>query len=397
MKKTQVRSSVALLVALTGCWFPRVDVGDLPDNDGSGGHRGGAQQTGGRFTGGTGGESGSHATPSAIVAVGWYHGCAALADGSVWCWGSNNAGMLPPARVQGLTHPAATVDADYTESCALSDDGWVECWGSSAYGALANSATLGRVRQISLGEYHTCALLLDGSIDCWGSNVHGQLGDGTRSDHSTPQPVPGIDSALQVSAGAALTCALLPDRSVSCWGNNSGSDVCDGLNVVHTSPTAVDGLTDVTQISAGSGHACARHGDGGVSCWGVNFRGEAGVGEPGSPAQCDNGVSRPPARVAGVEDAIQVAAGDTHTCALNATGTVLCWGDNRAGQLGDGTTTSHAAPAPVLGIDSAVKISAGFTQTCALLADASVWCWGVPADAGVVTNPEPLPKRVEFN
>jgi alpha-tubulin suppressor-like RCC1 family protein len=222
------------------------------------------------------------------------------------------------------------------------------------------------------------------------------LGDGTLSERTTPLAVPGITSALQVSAGAALTCALLSDHSVSCWGLGSGADVCDDLNVVHASPVPVDGVSDVEQVSAGSNHACAVHGDGTVSCWGGNFYGQLGTSEPGSPADCESGVARPPARVAGVLDAIQVAAGDTHSCALGAAGAVTCWGNNRAGQLGDGTTTDHSAPSPVIGIDSAVKISVGYTQSCALLANGSIWCWGAAANAGVVDVPQPTPRRLDF-
>ncbi len=43
----------------------------------------------------------------------------------------------------------------------------------------------------------------------------------------------------------------------------------------------------------------------------------------------------------------EIALGGYHTCARKTDGTVLCWGDNFAGQLGDGTTVNRSSPTPV--------------------------------------------------
>ena len=93
---------------------------------------------------------------------------------------------------------------------------------------------------------------------------------------------------------------------------------------------------------------------------------------PGSTGSASVGVTRP-----------VVAAGQFNTCALLAAGTVKCWGDNRAGGLGDGTNTNSTTPVAVRGITDATALAAGGNPTvigaqfgCAVLGDTTVKCWG---------------------
>jgi alpha-tubulin suppressor-like RCC1 family protein len=122
------------------------------------------------------------------------------------------------------------------------------------------------------------------------------------------------------------------------------------------------------QISAGQLHTCARLGDGRVVCWGDDSAGQIGDGTIGG--------SRPPTAVDGIDDAVDVAAGGEHTCAVRATGSIVCWGRNDRGQLGDGTTTARSTPAEVPGITDAVEIGAGLGHSCARHASGTVSCWG---------------------
>jgi alpha-tubulin suppressor-like RCC1 family protein len=84
----------------------------------------------------------------------------------------------------------------------------------------------------------------------------------------------------------------------------------------------------------------------------------------------------PPAEAHGPDYVLQIAAGDYHTCALRGDGTVRCWGRNKEGQLGDGTTTDRLSPVPVLGLGPVQALSLGANFSCALLRDKTVLCWG---------------------
>ncbi len=86
-------------------------------------------------------------------------------------------------------------------------------------------------------------------------------------------------------------------------------------------------------------------------------------------------VWRPLART-DVSDASSVTVGQRHICVLHGDQTVSCWGDNRYGQLGNGTLDTSDTAVPVPGLTDVVEISAGPFHTCARRSDDTVWCWG---------------------
>lgn len=79
---------------------------------------------------------------------------------------------------------------------------------------------------------------------------------------------------------------------------------------------------------------------------------------------------------AGLGFATRITAGFGHTCALNREGQIWCWGANKGGQLGDGTTTLRTTPVAVAGLQQATDVVAGSTITCALDKSGAVLCWG---------------------
>ena len=124
----------------------------------------------------------------------------------------------------------------------------------------------------------------------------------------------------------------------------------------------------VVQIAAGNTHSCALLSDGTVRCWGANDQGQ--LGSP-TPAQSDTAVTVPR-----VDQAIAIAAGDSHTCALLRDGSVMCWGSNYHGQLGDGSRTTWYIPSHVRDLTGAVELALGNSHSCARRADRVVLCWG---------------------
>jgi hypothetical protein len=74
-----------------------------------------------------------------------------------------------------------------------------------------------------------------------------------------------------------------------------------------------------------------------------------------------------------------------HGLALKADGTVLAWGDNRKGQLGDGTSTDRLLPVAVPGLTGVTALGGGCCLSMALKSDGSVRAWGNNETASSVT------------
>jgi len=127
--------------------------------------------------------------------------------------------------------------------------------------------------------------------------------------------------------------------------------------------------TDIVGLAAGGSHTCALRSSGVVVCWGSNRAGQLGDGsrEPRRPS---------PVAVTGVTDAVAIAAGEQHSCAVRRDGQVLCWGNGQSGELGDGRRSSRPTPALVRNLTEVVEVAAGRNHTCARRRSGQVWCWG---------------------
>ena len=197
-----------------------------------------------------------------------------------------------------------------------------------------------RATHLVLGYEESCAVLANGSLACWGRDDDGQLGDGAAS--SAPRPFPvlaetltGVARAVAVSAGSAQTYATLSSGDVVAWGDDFFGELGNATRVSAVAPSPVVNLHGVTSLAGAVGFACAVIEGGAAACWGTDAFGE--LGDDGALA-----LSPTPIAVAGVSDAAAVAAGQSHACALLASGSVACWGANDAGQLGPATAGQSA-------------------------------------------------------
>lgn len=327
------------------------------------------------------------------VAVGNGTTCALRRDGSVWCWGLNDAGELGQGRPSGDASPtpvrvpipaARHVALGAFHACAVLTDGSVRCWGSNKFaqagvaldasparcdegdGTLSPCAPspvavagITNARAVSLGRWHSCALLEDRSVRCWGLNDSAQLGNGRVDPDSAPHasPVtPMVDRATAVASGGSHTCALRDDGTLRCWGWGDLGQLADAPTAecgsgrtfqCATSPAALPAPTSVAAVAAGRYHTCTVGRDGATRCFGRNDNGQAGAA-PSNAVTCLSVPDRFPCVRAPVEVPLSpvsaVSLGDYHACALTLAGEVRCWGWNQFGQLGDGSTDDRSVP-----------------------------------------------------
>ncbi|MEO9255409.1 MAG: RCC1 repeat-containing protein [Tepidiformaceae bacterium] len=232
----------------------------------------------------------------------------------------------------------------------------------------AAQSLLSGVAQISAGYEFTCAVLDGGGIACWGSNEAGQLGDGTYADHGWPVRIDVGGPASAVVAGTFHTCAIVEER-VACWGSNTFGQLGNGGTDSQPLPQPVQGIVGgATAVATGYAHTCAVI-EGGAWCWGVNQDGELGNGTLDSPITT-------PVQVQGLTAGVStVSSGWSHSCAI-IDGGVKCWGDNAAGQLGNGTFIASSVPVAAAGLESGVTAIASYASTSCAIVQGSLKCWG---------------------
>ncbi len=327
------------------------------------------------------------------VSTGSDHTCAVTLAGGVRCWGRNSSGQLgdgtkttrtTAVAVSGLAGGVEAIATGYGHTCALTGAGGVHCWGLNGSGQLGDgtktnrttpvtvSGLTGRVVAVVTGYGHTCALTEAGGVSCWGLNSSGQLGAGSTTIRMTPTWVSGFaNGAAGISAGYSHTCAVTTSGGVQCWGDNSHGQLGDGTTSTRRRPVAVSGLsTGAGAVRGGFAHSCAVKTSGAIRCWGRNSSGQLGDGS--------TAVRKTPASVTGLSsEGAAVSAGYYHTCAVKMSGAVRCWGWNASGQLGDFTTSDSMTPVAVSGLSSgAIEVSGGGRHSCAVTATGSVKCWG---------------------
>jgi alpha-tubulin suppressor-like RCC1 family protein len=215
--------------------------------------------------------------------------------------------------------------------------------------------------QIFAGGANTCARLVNAELVCWGADESGQLGDGARQNRATPTPLAGGEDFVDLAIGdnaraggqnrdrsriASFVCALSRRGGVWCWGNNGAGQLGDGTRENRAAPVAVAGISDAIEVAAGDAHACALHRSGAVSCWGRNEFGAVGDDTMGPSAVRTAAVD-----ALGIRDGVGLALGGAHSCVRRRNGGVSCWGVNNFGQVGDGSTLLRPAPTVTHGFD----------------------------------------------
>jgi alpha-tubulin suppressor-like RCC1 family protein len=388
------------------------------------------------------------------LAAGISHLCARAVSGSVYCWGSNLNGALGagstattsnvPLMVPGITD-AVDIAAGQTTTCVRRATGEISCWGNNAQGQLGQGTssrlaelppvpTITDAVSVHAGQNFTCAVTATGAVRCWGNNAFGQLGDGTRTSSRAPVAT-SLTGVRTMDAMGESACAVqMAGGGVFCWGNNQTGQLANGREGdSQPMPTQVAGVAGIigiamerhvlawsatnafawgyciegqcsgfpptgrrfmaepfaaahTVVAAGAGttHSCSLSASGQAYCVGSN-----GSGQLGEPAfMGGHGSQR---TVTAVADAVEIESGFGFNCARRRDNTVQCWGNNGAGQLGDGTTTNRHTVATVSGVTDTAQLSVGVNHVCARRTDGTIRCWGGNNVTSVLGAAPPMP------
>jgi len=304
---------------------------------------------------------------SKYISSGGFHSCVVNVEDNLMCWGDNSKKQL------GL------YAEEESENITSSNPVDVEI------GSVLNA---NKIKQISSGYQHACAVDDAGISYCWGAAMSGQIGDGTKDSYVENIRKVDMNGVLKgsklidISSGRSHTCSFDSNGNVYCWGGNLSGQLGAGITdteKLYPVKTIFSDKRKILEISSGSKHTCVIDELGDVFCWGANEKGQLGDGNGGfagddkTPAD----FSRIPVKAeSGELKFSDVSAGYSHTCILSDAGKIYCFGDNKNGQLGDGTTEMRLTPV-ALNSDKVFKsVSAGFEHTCAIDDKDELYCWG---------------------
>ncbi|HUA65491.1 MAG TPA: LamG-like jellyroll fold domain-containing protein [Alphaproteobacteria bacterium] len=335
-----------------------------------------------------------------MLAVGGERIMELFPTGDLVSWGGNRHGELGdftyldstnPVHVVGLTN-LIKIASGLNHSLALDSRGIVWAWGENGSGELGaggaeDSSNLpGRVPGITNavaiaahGYFNggdpglSLAVAADGTVWAWGTGNGYWVGP-------SPVQITGASNMVSVAVGAGHALALKDDGTVWAWGRNTEGELGNGTRDDSTGPVQVIGLSHIVAICAGDYFSLALDTNGVVWAWGDNNEGQ--LGNEGTETESDV-----PVRVTGVTNVRAIAAGVAHSLALDNSGRLWAWGDDSAGQLGDGGSVgSTELPIPILQLSNVVAVAAGSDASVALDGDGNVWQWGSSDSDGTNWN-----------
>jgi alpha-tubulin suppressor-like RCC1 family protein len=352
----------------------------------------------------------------AEVSLGANHTLVRTTDNVLIAWGRNDSGQLGIGDTVQQPHPVAVImtgamagrtvskiAAGGQHNLVCTTDGNVYAWGLGSsgqtnpfYNIVTSSPILapnigvsaGRlVQSVAAGANHSVALLQGGtSLFAWG--VATANGSTTTTWNPTAVVMTGTLSgktvtALASSPGSNHTLVLTSDGMVAGWGQNSNAELGNDSTTTATVPVAAtasgfDGKLPVA-IYAGQNHSYAVAADGSVFGWGLNTSGQLGNNSLTT-------LTKPtPVRPAGALSGKTVtptaySLGGSYSMAFDSTGQVAVWGTNNSGQLGISNLESFTTPVALLGRDlnskTFAQVAAGEDFVAALSSDGVVFTWG---------------------
>jgi alpha-tubulin suppressor-like RCC1 family protein len=360
------------------------------------------------------------------VAHGRFHFAAIKTDGTLWTCGYNLTGALGNNAVVNYSSPVQVgaltswkyVYAGLDNNAAIKTDGTLWVWGSNTYGQLGlNVATtvpysspvqvgtltswasvgigprdvmgiIGTPNNVDMADMFVPKdLFLNGGLFGMGRNSIGSLGNGTATAYSSPVQVGTLTNWKQISPTSNSTIGIKVDGSLWAWGYNRDGQLGNSTTTNYSSPIAVGALTNWKFVSCGysSGYSVlAIKTDGTLWAWGNNRYGQLGNGTGTYYSS--------PIQIGALTNWKQISLGFS-SAAIKTDNTLWTWGDNTYGQLGisAGSTTHYSSPIQVGALTNWKQVSSGsgaFSRgfIAAIKTDGTLWAWGQNSSTGALGN-----------
>ena len=242
----------------------------------------------------------------------------------------------------------------------------------------------------------------------WGANTNGQLGNNSTAQGNGPVAVNTAGTLwgkvlIAGSAGGNHSLGLSSDGTVTAWGLNTNGQLGNNSTAPSTVPVAVTTSSGplssrtAVAVSAGASHSLALCSDGTVVAWGLNTNGQLGNN---STTQSTVPVAVTNSGVLSGKTVAAVCAGGSHSLCLCSNGTAATWGFNSSGQLGNSSTTQSTVPVAVTTSSGALvgkqvaHVSAGASHSLAYCTDGTLAAWGANSSGQLGDNNCPTPSTV---
>lgn len=363
------------------------------------------------------------------VSLGFSHTLALDSEGIVYAFGSGANGRLglTDGSFADVTRPTPlptshfggesviAIDAGENHSAAITVSGKLFTWGTGAWGrlGLGNQDDQSLPRQVTLpenevaqavscGAYHSLVLSKTNKLYAFGWNKNGRCGVGRKHPSLLIlEPVripdfPPTDSdspILSIEAGAGYSFAFFSNGSIYLWGSGSFGGLGFGEEQDVWIPTLLGGVTrqPYVNVAIGATHTLAVRQDGQVESWGSNDKGQ--LGRVTSEHQTSTSASSSSASASSVVPSPQssyspglipslrgvtLAAGKSHSLAVDSNGLTYAWGMGSRGILGLGDEHDQHMPTVITTLkDSNIKqVDAAWTHSAALTQDGQLYTWG---------------------
>lgn len=253
--------------------------------------------------------------------------------------------------------------------------------------------------KISLGGNHSAMITDDGKLFMWGGNLYGQLGNETNIDSNIPIDITEHfnlnenEIITSVSLGHFHSAALTSDGRMFIWGYGNNGEL--GNMQTEHSNVPID-ITDrfylqqnetIKEISLGAHHSAMLTSTGRVFTWGVNNSGQLGnntIRSRNYPLEINNWIELDEGEIVQ-----SIELGYLYSTLITSENRLFTWGENVAGQLGDGTTTSRLTPHDITdnfnlhNQESIKTVSTGFLNTLVLTSENRIFSWGANTHGSV--------------